>query len=331
MGVLDDAQTSTIKTMKQQKWCVTGAAGFLGSHVIEQLVQNNQSVLAIDDLSWGQEKHLAPLTKSKQHRFAKIDIRHEQKIEEELNAFRPDGIVHLAALHYIPEAIKHPTLALDINVRGTQSMLKAARHCGYQTFFFASTGDVYEKTDADNEEAHTPTKPYNIYGLSKLFGENLMHLEQSQLIDKKMIVGRIYNLIGPRETNPHIIPEIIKQLKTDKTKLSLGNIWPMRDYVPVNECARAIIDLCSLSTDALTTVNIATGVGQSVEVLIQQIEKILGHTICVEKDISKVRSVERARLVANVSQLKKCIGWTPTSRVESVLRELLLSEGFECL
>lgn len=317
--------------MKQKKWCVTGAAGFLGSHVIEQLIQKDQSVLAIDDLSWGIEKHLEPLSKSKGNRFSKTDIRHEQKIEEELNVFRPDYIVHLAALHYIPEAIKNPTLALDINVRGTQSILKAARNCGYHTFFFASTGDVYEKTEADNDELQTPTQPYNIYGLSKLFGEGLVQLERSQYQEKKMVVGRIYNLIGPRETNPHIIPEIIKQLRIDKNKLSLGNIWPTRDYVPVNECARAIIDLCSQTAEPLTTVNIATGVGQSVEILIQQIEKILGNSIVVEKDPNKVRSVERARLVANVTRLKKIIGWVPTSRVESILRELLQSEGFKTL
>lgn len=317
--------------MKYKKWCVTGAAGFLGSHVIEQLTQNNQTVLALDDLSWGHEKHLDPLKKSNLNRFAKIDIRDEQKVEVELQQFRPDFVVHLAALHYIPEAIKNPSLALDINVRGSQSVFKAARNCGCQTLFFASTGDVYEKSDADNHELETPTKPYNIYGLSKLFGEGLVQLEQSQFQDKKMIVGRIYNLIGPRETNPHIIPEIIKQLKANKNKLSLGNIWPIRDYVPVNECARAIIDLCVKTVDPLTTVNIATGVGQSVEMLIQQIEKILGHSIVVEKDPSKVRGVERARLVANVAKLKKLIGWTPTSRVESILRELLVSEGFKPL
>lgn len=317
--------------MIQKKWCVTGAAGFLGSHVIEQLVHNDQCVLAIDDLSWGVEKHLEPLAKSKLNRFAKIDIRHEQKLEEELRLFRPDFIVHLAALHYIPEAIKNPSLALDINVRGTQSVLKAARNCGFQTLFFASTGDVYEKTEADNDESLTPTKPYNIYGLSKLFGEGLVQLEHSQAQEKKMIVGRIYNLIGPRETNPHIIPEIIKQLKVHQNKLSLGNIWPTRDYVPVNECARAIIDLCTKTTANLTTVNIATGFGQSVEILIQQIEKILGNKIHVEKDPNKVRSVERARLVANVSKLKELIGWAPTSRVESILRDLLKSEGFKTL
>lgn len=314
--------------MNKKKWCVTGAAGFLGSHVTEQLLIKDQTVLGIDNLAWGKEEHLSNLKRSPQGEFALLDIRDEEKIKNVLEKFRPDHIIHLAALHYIPEAIKNPTLAIDINVRGTQSLLKASRDCGYSTFFLASTGDVYTKSDDDNDERLTATEPYNIYGLSKLFGENLVALEKSQLKEKKFIVGRIYNLIGPRETNPHIIPEIIKQLKVNPRQLSLGNIWPTRDYVPVNECAKAIIELSNKSSSDLTTVNIATGVGQSVEDLIKQIEAILLHPIVIEKDPAKVRSVERTRLVANVSRLKSILGWTPTSQVESILRELLKSEGF---
>jgi UDP-glucose 4-epimerase len=314
--------------MKQKKWCVTGAAGFLGSHVVEQLLAQGQTVLGIDSLAWGKEEHLKELKASPQGQFAKLDIRDEEKIKNVLQEFRPNHIVHLAALHYIPDAVKNPALALDINVRGTQSVLTAARHCDYETFFFASTGDVYAKTDDDFHETKTPTEPYNIYGLSKLFGERLMALEKNQIAEKKFIVGRIYNLIGPRETNPHIIPEIMKQLKMNPRRLSLGNIWPTRDYVPVNECAKAIIDLSLKTKTDIITANIATGVGQSVEDLIKQIEKIMGHSIEIFKDPAKVRSVERARLVANVDHLKSILGWAPTSQVESILRDLLESEGF---
>lgn len=313
--------------MNQNKWCVTGAAGFLGSHVIEQLIDRQQSVLAVDDLSWGVSSHLEVLKKSPTSRFVKVDIRDEVKMQEEFKKFNPHHIVHLAALHYIPEAIKNPTLALDINVRGTQSLLKASRECSYETFFFASTGDVYEKTDDNNLESSTPTTPYNIYGLSKLFGEQLLRLEQSQNSEKKMLIGRIYNLIGPRETNPHIIPEIIQQLKKNKKSLSLGNIWPTRDYVPVDECARAIIDWSLVAKQGVAISNIATGTGQSVEDLIRIIERLLGHPIEVLKDPTKIRSVERARLVADVSQIKKNLGWAPSSQVESILKKLLISEG----
>ncbi|MCC6137746.1 MAG: GDP-mannose 4,6-dehydratase, partial [Bdellovibrionaceae bacterium] len=193
---------------------------------------------------------------------------------------------------------------------------------------FASTGDVYAKSEDNNHEDNTAKAPFNIYGVTKLFGEHLVALESHQYPQKNYVVGRIYNLIGPRETNPHIIPEIIQQLKKDSNKLSLGNIWPIRDYVPVDECARAAIALCEKSLPGVSTYNVATGEGQSVAHLIECMQKILGHTIKVEEDPQKVRSVERARLVANVEKLKKHLGWTPTSQVNAILHKLLKSEGF---
>lgn len=311
--------------MEKNKWIITGAAGFLGSHVIEQLLQKEQTVLGIDDLSWGKESHVENL--KRKGAFERVDIRDHDKLKNVIEKFEPTHIVHLAALHFIPDAIKNPTLAVDINVKGTQSLLHAARDTKYSHFFFASTGDVYEKTDKDNKEDQTEVRPFNIYGLTKLFGEKLLEQENINLPSKNFVIGRIYNLIGPRETNPHIIPEIMKQLKDNPRKLSLGNITPVRDYVPVDECARTIIELCQKSTKPLARYNIATGVGQSVEDLIKTIEVLLGHKIDVEKDPKKVRTVERERLVASVDRLKEFLGWTPTHNVSHILQQLLIVEG----
>jgi len=314
--------------MNQKKWLVTGAAGFLGSHVIQSLILKDQIVLGIDDLSWGKKEHLTSLTESKNGTFVKEDIRNTPEVTQIMKDFKPDVIVHLAALHFIPEAIKKPTLAVDINVRGTQSILEAAAlSSSYQTFWFASTGDVYAKTDQDNDEEKTEVRPFNIYGMTKFFGEKLLFLEHEKNSNKKFIAGRIYNLIGPNETNPHIVPEIMSQLKRDNKKLSLGNIHPIRDYVPVDQCARAIIEMCEKITSPYTTCNVATGVGQSVSDLIKKIEKIFGHTIEVYIDPLKVRTVERERLVASSQKLKKLIGWAPSSDVEDILRSLLIAEG----
>jgi UDP-glucose 4-epimerase len=313
--------------MTQKKWLLTGAAGFLGSHVLENLIGQKQTVLAVDDLSWGKEAHLAPLKNSPNSGFKKIDIRDTAALTSAMQSFAPDIIVHLAALHFIPEAIKKPTVAVDINVRGTQSVLEAAAGTNYQTFWFASTGDVYAKTDKDNDESTTELKPFNIYGMSKFFGEKLLFMEHEKFAQRKFIAGRIYNLIGPHETNPHIVPEIMSQLKKNPKQLSLGNIHPIRDYVPVDQCAKAIIEMCQKINDPYTVCNVATGVGQSVKDLISKLEKVLGHAIDVQIDPARVRSVERERLVAAVGRLKKTIGWAPSGNVEDILRALAIEEG----
>jgi len=313
--------------MAKQKWLVTGAAGFLGSHVIEQLLARGETVLGIDDLSWGKEEHVAPLKNSPCGEFKKIDIRATAELTAAMQTFAPDVIVHLAALHFIPEAIKKPTVAVDINVRGTQSVLEAAATTSYKTFWFASTGDVYAKSDLDNDETKTESKPFNIYGLSKFFGEKLLMLEHEKFPKRKYICGRIYNLIGPRETNPHIVPEIMNQLKKNPRSLSLGNIHPIRDYVPVDQAARAVIHMCDQIDTPYLKCNVATGHGQSVKDLITTLEKILGNPIQVTIDPARVRSVERERLVASVEKLKVLIGWAPSSNVEDILRALCLSKG----
>lgn len=313
--------------MKKMKWAVTGAAGFLGSHVVEQLTARGDAVLGIDNLAWGQESHIDVLKKTDGCRFEKVDIRDLSAMKTALSSFAPDAVVHLAALHFIPEAVKNPSLAIDINVRGTQTVLEAARETNCQKIWFASTGDVYCKTDDDNTEGKTATEPYNIYGLSKWIGEQLMALESSNQPQRRYIIGRIYNLIGPRETNPHIVPEIIKQLKQNPKQLSLGSIWPVRDYVPVDHCAKALIDMCEKATDNLTCSNVCTGHGQSVKDLIDAIQEQLGHKIEVQEDPARVRKVERTRLVGSVERLRGLIGWSPSPKASAILRDLLIHEG----
>ncbi|MCB0377797.1 MAG: NAD-dependent epimerase/dehydratase family protein [Bdellovibrionales bacterium] len=313
--------------MAKSKWLVTGAAGFLGSHVVEQLLENGQEVLAVDDLSWGKEEFLNPYLDVENFDFYKTDIREVANVRRILEGREPDHIIHLAALHFIPLAMKQPTLTVDINVKGTQSLIEASRDIPFKSFWFASTGDVYKNTESILSEDETPLEPFNIYGLTKYMGEQLLHMESQDFPNKSYVVGRIFNLIGPRETNPHIIPEIIKQLRNNPKKLSLGNIWPIRDYVPVDDAARAIIAMCAKASPGLKTCNVATGVGQSVSDLIKSIEGILGHNIEVTKDEDRVRAVERPTLIAKVDRLKDHIGWAPTHKVEEILSSLLQAEG----
>ena len=313
--------------MDKKKWLVTGAAGFLGSHVAEQLMEKQQMVVAVDDLSWGNEEFIAPYSENDDFEFFKTDIRQTDALKKILASHQPDFIVHLAALHFIPLAMKQPTWTIDINVKGTQALLEAAREVNYTAFWFASTGDVYKTTEEPLIEHETPKDPYNIYGMSKLMGEQLLKLESELHRGRAYIAGRLFNLIGPRETNPHIVPEIMKQLKENPKELQLGNITPVRDYVPVDQAAQAIIDMCLKSKPGFIKNNVATGVGQSVGDLIKTIEKVLGHDITVHKDPDRVRPVDRPKLVAKVDQLKENIGWAPSHKVEEILTSLLKAEG----
>lgn len=313
--------------MENETWLVTGAAGFLGSHVVEQLFARSAKVIGVDDFSWGLRKNLDSFKANPKFHLVEADIRDTNEMRKIMERGAPKYVIHLAALHFIPDAIKNPTLTLDINVRGTQSILDAiGKSCA--VVWFASTGDVYKKTDEDLREGVTPIEPFNIYGLSKYFGENLIALKAPMIPETKFVIGRIFNLIGTRETNPHILPEIIRQLKNNKGKLQLGNVWPVRDYVAVQDCAKSIIELCLKANKSIDTFNVCTGQGSSVEDLVKVIEGLLKNKIEIVKDPTRIRSVERARLIGDNNKLKEKIGWAPPSQIEAVLRAILLESGF---
>ena len=311
----------------ERPWLVTGAAGFLGSHVVEQLLGRGEAVVAVDNLHWGALNHLRPALNRPGFTLAVADIRDSAALVRLLAQYRPRAVVHLAALHYIPAAEADPALAVSINVHGTQSLLSAAVAAGAERFWFASTGDVYTPSEVAHHE-ESEIGPFNIYGLSKFQGEQLVGLTARKASAMRLVIGRLFNLYGPRETNPHILPEILKQLRDRPgVELRLGNLWPKRDLVPVADAARAVIETTQNAPVGLTRLNIATGAARSMQEVIDLLGELRGRPVPVETDPAKVRPVERAHLQADVTRLKQLLGWTPHADLRRGLAELLDSEG----
>jgi UDP-glucose 4-epimerase len=308
-------------------WVVTGAAGFLGSHVVEQLLQRQIPVIGIDNLSGGKWQLLAPFAKNPLFKFHCTDIRDEAALLEIFRQERPKVVVHLAALHFIPAAMRNPGLAVSLNVHGTQTLFSACRETKVERVWFSSTADVYKASEAAHHESGT-IGPFNIYGVTKWMGEQLVQLEASMRPDSHFIIGRLFNLYGPHETNPHILPEIIEQIRSGNgSVLRLGNVTPKRDLVPVADAARAVIEILEKSKPGVTTVNVGTGVTVSVEEVVARIASIIGKPIRIETDPAKVRAVERSCLQADVGALRSLIGWAPHGDLTRGLRELLIFEG----
>lgn len=309
-------------------WAVTGAAGFLGSHVVEQCLARGIPVLAIDDLSTGPEKHLEPFRANRDFTFLKLDIRDTHALNAAFVKHQPEAAVHLAALHFIPAAQADPAGTISLNVHGTQCVLSACRQARVEKFWFASTGDVYAPAELAHREEDAQ-EPFNIYGLSKWLCEKLIGLESRQRPEAAFIIGRLFNLVGPHETNPHILPEILAQIRARPGQpLRLGNLWPKRDLVPVSDAARALIEMLSRAQPGLRVANVATGAARSMDEVISTLGDLLGRPLLVEQDPQRVRAVERPHLQANVARLNEMIGWAPSSDLTPALRSLLESEGF---
>lgn len=312
--------------MKPQPWLVTGAAGFLGSHVVEQLLARKIPVLGVDDLSTGRWQFLAPFAADPNFRFVCKDIRDEAGLTALCKQESPTAAVHLAALHFIPAAMRAPALTVSLNVHGTQSVLSACRAASVPRFWFASTADVY-KADTKAHLESSEVGPFNIYGLTKWIGEQLVHLEAASSPQAHFVIGRLFNLYGPHETNPHILPEIINQIREGATVLRLGNMTPKRDMVPVADAARAVIEMVEKSGPGVTTANLATGVSVTMQEVVERIAALSGRALRIETDPAKLRTVERPHLQADVSRLRAMIGWAPHADLTRGLRELLAYEG----
>jgi UDP-glucose 4-epimerase len=300
------------------KILVTGGAGFIGSAIVPNLKKEGYDVFVLDNLSFGNRKFIDV----DDDHFFLADIREEKRMNEIMSRLAPDIVIHLAAIHFIPYCNQHPYEAADINIRGTMNILNACtRLKDLRKIFFASTAAVYPISDYAVSEDHD-LLPLDIYGLSKLTGEHLLrkfNLETG--IDT--IVCRFFNAFGPNETNPHLIPEIEKQLREGMRKIQLGNLTPKRDFIHTYDMANAVSRLLKSEIGGYDVFNLGRGIEYSVTEIVEAFERELKEKITIEVDPSRVRKVEREHLLADVTKLKKKTGWEPEWGIDEGIRDLI--------
>jgi len=302
------------------KILITGGAGFIGSAVVPALLKENHDVYVLDNLSFGNREFID----IPDSHFSLADIRNAGEVEEVISGLAPEIVVHLAAIHFIPYCNQHPFEAADTNIRGTMNVLNACRKTtSLKKFFFASTAAVYPISDEPVSETHV-LHPLDIYGLSKLTGESLcklFHLETG--IDT--IVCRFFNAFGPNETNPHLIPEIEKQLKEGMRSIKLGNLTPKRDFIHTYDMAEAVKKLLAMEKEGYDTFNLGRGIEYSVVEIVEAFSRQLNEEVSIEVDPARVRKVERQHLLADVSKLKEVARWEPLWSIDDGIRDLVES------
>jgi UDP-glucose 4-epimerase len=299
---------------------VTGGAGFVGSHLVASLLGGNDSVAVLDDLSRGKREWLGD--------GATLfcgDIRDAERVEEVVEEVRPTHLVHLAALHFIPAVDEAPTLAWTINVDGTETLLNALRGNPPKAIVFASTAAVYPDTPGPIDEARG-VAPIDLYGRTKVEGEALLRTYADRH-DTDVVLARLFNVVGRRETNPHVLPEIVEQLRTGSTKVKLGALETRRDYVNAEDVASALHGLLNRPPDGVSSFNVGTGRGVSVREIVEICETVLGRPVQIEQDPSRLRKVDRAELIADASAIGRQTGWKPTWSIERTLADLLLPDA----
>jgi UDP-glucose 4-epimerase len=308
----------------RRKILVTGGNGFVGREVV-RLLHDEHAVCVVDNLRSGPLRFTA--AEADKFRFEPVDIMDGAAVGRAIADFVPDTIIHLAAIHYIPECEENPTFATRTNVDGTLNLLMAApRGC---RFVFASSGAVYSPDSKAHNEAEGAVGPSDIYGYNKLHGEHYVTYLAAQRGLSAGIV-RLFNVVGPGETNPHLLPEIVAQLKAGRTTLRLGNMWPKRDYIHVRDAARGFVAVALKheSSPSTVTVNLGTANTFSVAEIVEKLRHIVPTPFQVEEESSRRRAVDRPHLEADITEIRRRFGWTPQANIDDALADLWREPDF---
>lgn len=302
---------------------VTGGAGFVGSHLVERLASAGTHVEVVDSLVRGRREWL-PAGVSPHV----VDLRDADAVRDVVDAVRPTVVAHLAAVHYIPEVDGAPAVARAVNVDGTRNLLAALAAAPPRRLLFASTGAVYPDQRGPLPES-CPAAPIDLYGETKVAGERLVERFGDE-VGARVVVARLFNVIGRRETNRHVVPELVGQLRRGATAVRLGALDRVRDYTDVVDVARALVALLEPGVaERLPVVNVGSGAGTSVRELVASCERILGRPIEVESDPARQRAQDRVELVADVGLLRGVISVWPSQTVAQTLEQLLLFDDGE--
>lgn len=305
--------------MTQVRVLVTGGNGYVGRQLTRRLHRSCE-VRVADSLRYGGWRFTA--AEQAELQLSRCDIRDADEVARLMADFVPDVVVHLAALHYIPECEDKPALAVDTNVLGTINLLLSAP-VGSR-FVFASSGAVYRPDECSHSEDGSALEPSDIYGLSKLHGEHYVR----QIAAKRRLraaIVRLFNVVGPGETNPHLLPEIVAQLHSGRRVVNLGNLSPERDYIGVEDAARGFEAVAlgdAVEPSETVVVNLGTSRSYSVAAVVEKLRRVSGVDFAIRQEEGRVRKVDRPVLRADNHRIRELFGWQPQQTLDEVLAQM---------
>lgn len=294
------------------KILVTGADGFIGSHVVETLVKSGHDVRAFvlynSFNSWGWLDESDKSIRDSVDVFAG-DIRDPHGVDKAVE--NQEVVLNLAALIAIPYSYHSPDTYIDTNIKGTLNILQAARRHNVMRVVQTSTSEVYGSAQyIPIDEAH-PLRPQSPYAASKV-GADQLALSFHASFDLPVGILRPFNTYGPRQSARAVIPTIISQL-ANKSKVKLGSLSPTRDFSFVQDTANGF--LAAAQSDAIVgqTINLGSGFEISIKDTAETIAKIMNAKLELVDDRQRVRpeNSEVERLHASIDKAKTILGWQP--------------------
>lgn len=296
------------------KVLVTGGAGFIGSHLVDRLVQEGHEVIIVDNLVTGKRRNI-----NRAARFYKLDVQ-SWRLERVFRNERPNVVMHLAAQMDVRKSVEDPMFDAQVNILGTLNVLQqAVKHGVRKVVFSSSGGAIYgEQETYPAPESHV-TKPMSPYGLSKLCGEQYLSYYQ-RTSGIQVVSLRYANVYGPRqdpEGEAGVVAIFIQKMLNNEQAVINGNGRQTRDFVFVEDVVEA--NLAVMGQDTQGTYNVGTGVETSINDLFRILIQHTGST-CKEVH-GPAKKGEQARSVIDSTRLRHELSWDPKADLSDGLKK----------
>jgi len=305
------------------KILITGATGFIGSHLVEYLVEEGFDIVAFDRYNpnndWGWLEH-SPAKNSIEVILG--DIRDFDYVNKAMEGC--DVVFHLAALIGIPYSYVSPLAYIRTNVEGTYNILEAAKNQGLSQVLVTSTSETYGSAQYVPIDENHPAVGQSPYSATKISADQ-MALSYFLSFETPIKIVRPFNTYGPRQSARAIIPTVISQILAGNTKLKLGNLDPTRDLTFVKDTCNGFLEIYK-SNDLFGS---ATNIGMNQEIsigdLVNKIAKTISVPVDIHSDENRVRpdNSEVTRLMCDNSKLLEHTNWEPNYDLDSGLKETI--------
>ena len=293
------------------KVLITGADGFIGSHLTEYLVEKNFHVKALSQYNsfnnWG---WLEDVNCKNNIEIVSGDVR-------DLNFCRNitkdiEIVFHLAALIAIPYSYVSPQSYLDTNIKGTLNICQASKDNKVSRIIHTSTSEVYGTAKYVPIDEKHPLQPQSPYSATKIAADSIA-MSFYNAFDTDITIARPFNTFGPRQSARAVIPSIIVQAAAGVDQILLGDTSPTRDFNYVDDTCRGFLKIAESNKTSGKTLNIGSGKEISIEETFNEIKKIMNAKIKIKKDKTRVRpkKSEVYRLLADYSELKNITNYEP--------------------
>jgi dTDP-glucose 4,6-dehydratase len=304
------------------KVLVTGADGFIGSHLVEELVHQGDDVRAFvyynSFNTWGWLDQTSDHVRDHIEVFAG-DVRDPHGVKSAVQGC--DTIYHLAALIAIPYSYHSPDTYIDTNVKGTLNVLQAARDLGVENVVHTSTSEVYGTAQFVPISEEHPLQGQSPYSASKIGADQLAFSFYASF-GVPVAIARPFNTYGPRQSARAVIPTIVTQIADGRRTLELGALHPTRDFNYVQDTVGGFMAIAQAPDTAGEVINVGSGYEISIGDLAHLIADVMGAKVTIETDEERLRpeKSEVDRLLADNSKAQALTGWTPSWAGEDGLR-----------